>query len=265
MGTDMKAEMIMPAQGIYARFIKRPLDFFLALSALIVLCPVLLAVALLVRIKLGSPVIFRQERPGLNERIFTVYKFKTMVDKRDENGELLPDSLRLTPFGRVLRSTSLDELPELFNILCGDMAVIGPRPLLVRYLPYYTEGEKLRHRVRPGLSGLAQVSGRNNLKWDSRFALDVHYVRNISFHGDMKIIMMTLIKAFKREGITAKDEASMKALNVERDNQLTVKEVRVNEDEISTHHDDNSNDRDMHRLGRAAGPVTPGGSHPGES
>lgn len=216
MGTDMKAEMIMPAQGIYARFIKRPLDFFLALSALLVLSPALAAVTLLVRFRLGSPVIFKQERPGLNERIFTIYKFRTMVDKRDDNGEPLPDSLRLTEFGRMLRATSLDELPELFNILSGDMAVIGPRPLLVEYLPYYTEEEKLRHRVRPGLSGLAQVSGRNNLEWDSRFALDVNYVRNISFYGDMKIIMMTLVKAFRREGVTVSDEAFMKDLDVER-------------------------------------------------
>lgn len=202
--------------GIYRRFIKRPMDFLLALIAIIVLSPVLLIVAILVKTKLGSPVIFKQQRPGLNEKIFTMYKFRTMTDARDENGELLPDSVRLTKFGKFLRSTSLDELPELFNILKGDMSIIGPRPLLVKYLPYYKENERLRHSVRPGLSGLAQVSGRNNLDWDKRLALDVEYVENISLLLDLKIIIKTLIKVLKKEDITIVDLSTLKDLDVER-------------------------------------------------
>ncbi|WP_071392705.1 sugar transferase [Bacillus tuaregi] len=202
--------------GIYRRFIKRPMDFILSLIAIIVLSPVILVVAVLVRTKLGSPVLFKQERPGLNEEIFMMYKFRTMTDERDKNGTLLPDSVRLTRFGKLLRSTSLDELPELFNILKGDMSIIGPRPLLGRYLPYYTETERLRHSVRPGLSGLAQINGRNNLKWDSRLATDVEYVDNITFLLDLKIILKTIFKAFKREGVTVVDQAPLKDLDVER-------------------------------------------------
>lgn len=195
--------------GIYRKYFKRPMDIILSLIALIVLSPILLIVALLVRIKLGSPVIFKQQRPGLNEKIFIMYKFRTMTDERDENGELLPDGIRLTKFGRFLRSTSLDELPELFNILKGDMSVIGPRPLLVEYLPLYDEYQKRRHEVRPGLSGLAQVSGRNAISWEDKFDLDVEYVDNISFFGDWKIIFLTLKKVFIREGISSNTAVTM--------------------------------------------------------
>ncbi|HWQ75595.1 MAG TPA: sugar transferase, partial [Syntrophomonas sp.] len=179
------------------------MDFILALCAIIVLSPVLLVVAILVRIKLGSPVIFKQQRPGLNEKIFTLYKFRTMTDERNENGELLPDSIRLTDFGRMLRSTSLDELPELFNILKGDMSVVGPRPLLVQYLPLYNKQQKRRHEVRPGLSGLAQINGRNAISWEEKFNIDVQYVESVSFTGDWRIIFLTLKRAFMREGINS--------------------------------------------------------------
>lgn len=186
---------------MYAKYIKRILDFVLSLVALIVLSPVLLIVAILVRVKLGSPVIFKQQRPGKNEKIFTLYKFRTMTDKKDENGNLLSDSERLTKFGKLLRSTSLDELPELVNILKGDMAIVGPRPLAVRYLPYYNEKEKHRHDVLPGLTGLAQVNGRNKLQWEQRFKYDVEYVNNISFVGDLKIIFFTIKKVIGKEDI----------------------------------------------------------------
>ena len=166
---------------MYRRFIKRWLDFVLSFIGIVVLSPVLIVLAALVRIKLGSPVLFRQERPGRDEKIFTLCKFRTMTDKKDGEGKLLPDSERLTKFGKLLRAASLDELPELFNILKGDMSIIGPRPLLVSYLPYYTEEEKLRHKVRPGLTGLAQVSGRNFIDWDKRMEKDVEYVKNLSF------------------------------------------------------------------------------------
>lgn len=177
---------------MYKNCIKRCLDFLLSLCGIIVLSPLLLVISLLVRVKLGSPVLFRQERPGKNERIFTLCKFRTMTDGKDENGELLPDAVRLTKFGRFLRATSLDELPELFNILKGDMSIIGPRPLLVSYLPYYSDREKLRHSVRPGLTGLAQVSGRNFIDWDRRLEKDVEYVENLSFRMDIKVLWMTV-------------------------------------------------------------------------
>ena len=170
---------------MYKKYIKRLLDIILSGVALILLSPILLIVAILVRTKLGSPVIFHQERPGKDEKIFTLCKFRTMTDARDENGNLLPDSVRLTKFGKLLRATSLDELPELWNIFKGDMSIIGPRPLLVSYLPYYTEKEKLRHSVRPGLTGLAQVSGRNFIDWDRRIAKDVEYVENLTFAMDI--------------------------------------------------------------------------------
>ncbi len=186
---------------MYRKYIKRLLDIVISLTALVVLSPVLLIVAILVRCKLGSPVIFHQQRPGYNEEIFKLCKFRTMTDERDENGELLPDAVRLTKFGRMLRATSLDELPELWNILKGDMSIIGPRPLLVSYLPYYTEEEKLRHTVRPGLTGLAQVSGRNLLDWDKRFATDVKYVKNLTFAMDVRIFFLTIKKVFVRENI----------------------------------------------------------------
>jgi undecaprenyl phosphate N,N'-diacetylbacillosamine 1-phosphate transferase len=194
---------------IYKSFIKRPMDFILSLIAIIVLSPVLLIVAILVRVKLGSPVLFKQKRPGLNEKIFMMYKFRTMTDERDENGELLPDSVRLTRFGRFLRSTSLDELPELINILKGDMSIIGPRPLLVQYLPLYNAHQKRRHEVRPGLSGLAQVSGRNAISWEDKFNLDVNYVDNVSFINDWKFIFSTIKKVFVREGINSETAETM--------------------------------------------------------
>lgn len=197
--------------GIYRRYIKRPMDVLLSLIALIVFSPLLLAIAILVKIKLGSPVIFKQQRPGLNEKIFTIYKFRTMTDKKDENGKLLPDGERLTKFGRWLRSTSIDELPELINIIKGDMSIVGPRPLLIKYLPLYTAEQKRRHEVRPGLSGLAQVNGRNAIGWDDKFNLDVEYVNNVSFMVDWKIIFKTLEKAFMREDINAETATTMES------------------------------------------------------
>ncbi len=189
---------------MYRKYFKRPLDFIMALVGLIVLSPVMLVIAILVRINLGSPVIFKQPRPGLNEKIFTLYKFRTMTDERDENGELLPDEQRLTPFGKWLRSTSLDELPELWNILKGDMSFVGPRPLLVNYLPYYTSEERLRHSVRPGMTGLAQVNGRNTVQWEKRFALDLDYVRNASLWMDVKIVFKTIDAVLSRRDIACR-------------------------------------------------------------
>ncbi|MBQ6806772.1 MAG: sugar transferase [Lachnospiraceae bacterium] len=190
---------------MYARFIKRILDFLLSLCAIIVLSPVLLVLCILVRTKLGSPIFFKQERPGRNEKIFTLCKFRTMTDERDENGNLLPDNVRLTKFGKFLRATSLDELPELLNILKGDMSIIGPRPLLVSYLPYYSEREKLRHSVRPGLTGLAQVSGRNFIDWDKRMEKDVEYVENLSFAMDIKVLWMTVQTVLGHQDEVAED------------------------------------------------------------
>ncbi|WP_285845030.1 sugar transferase [Oceanobacillus profundus] len=202
--------------GIYRKLVKRPMDFILSFFAIIVLSPVLVIVAILVRTNLGSPVLFKQRRPGLNERIFTMYKFRTMNDKKDENGELLSDSIRMTKFGKILRSTSLDELPGLFNILIGDMSIVGPRPLLIRYLPYYTEEEKKRHSVRPGLTGLAQINGRNNLEWGSRLKIDIQYVNKVCFLLDLIIIWKTIIKVFKREDITVVDKGTLRDLDEER-------------------------------------------------
>ena len=187
--------------GFYGRVVKRGLDFILSLLALIVLSPFLLITGLLVRIKLGSPIIFKQERPGRYEKTFWLYKFRSMSNERGEDGKLLPDTKRLTKFGRILRATSIDELPELFNILKGDMSIVGPRPLTVSYLPYYTNKEHHRHDVRPGLTGLAQVSGRNSISWDSKFKYDVEYIKNLSFVNDLKIILLTVKKVFIREGI----------------------------------------------------------------
>ncbi len=190
---------------LYAKWIKRILDFLLSFCAIIVLSPVLLVLCILVRTKLGSPIFFRQERPGRNEKIFTLCKFRTMTDERDDKGNLLPDHIRLTRFGKFLRATSLDELPELFNILKGDMSIIGPRPLLVSYLPYYSEREKLRHSVRPGLTGLAQVSGRNFIDWDKRMEKDVEYVENLSFGMDMKVLWMTVQTVLGHQDEVAED------------------------------------------------------------
>lgn len=186
---------------MYRRIVKRFLDIVLSLTGLIVLSPVILVLMILVRCKLGSPIIFKQERPGYKEKIFTLRKFRTMTDERDENGELLPDNVRLTKFGSFLRKTSLDELPELFNILKGDMSLIGPRPLLVSYLPYYTKREQLRHTVRPGLTGLAQVSGRNYIEWDKRLEKDVEYVENLSFLMDLKVLFKTIKIVFEKEDV----------------------------------------------------------------
>lgn len=202
--------------SIYKRFFKRPLDIILSLIAIIVLSPIFVIVAVLVRTKLGSPIFFKQQRPGLNEEIFMMYKFRTMTDEKDKEGNLLPDSERLTNFGKLLRSTSLDELPGLLNVLKGDMSVIGPRPLLVRYLDYYHTSEKARHHVRPGLSGLAQVNGRNSLDWDKRLALDIEYVENISLMLDIQIILKTILKVIKKEGIVVVDQADLRDLDVER-------------------------------------------------
>ncbi len=194
---------------LYRKYIKRLLDIILSLTAIICLSPVLLITALLVRVKLGSPVIFRQQRPGLNGKIFGLCKFRSMTDERDAEGNLLPDEVRLTSFGKKLRATSLDELPELFNILKGEMSVVGPRPLLVQYLPLYNEEQRHRHDVLPGLTGLAQVNGRNAITWEKKFEYDVEYVRNLSFFMDVKIILMTVGKVFHREGINSETSATM--------------------------------------------------------
>ena len=199
----------MHKKGVYEKYIKRPQDMLCALLALIVLSPILLITAFLVRVKLGSPVIFKQERPGLNGKIFTLYKFRTMTDERDSEGNLLPDEERLTKFGKLLRSTSLDELPELLNILFGDIAVIGPRPLLVEYLPRYNAEQRRRHEVRPGLSGLAQVNGRNAISWEDKFKYDVQYVEHVTFLGDWKIILQTVLNVIKRDGINSETAATM--------------------------------------------------------
>ena len=194
---------------MYRKYFKRVFDFVCSLLALIVLSPVLLITALLVRIKLGTPVIFKQKRPGLNEKIFTLYKFRTMTDQKDEQGNLLPDEVRLTKFGKMLRSTSLDELPELWNILKGDMSIVGPRPLLEKYIPLYTAEQRKRHHVRPGLTGLAQVNGRNELNWTQKFQLDTEYTMRITFISDIKIILQTIGHVFTGKGISSTTSATM--------------------------------------------------------
>ncbi|MBR3972831.1 MAG: sugar transferase [Oscillospiraceae bacterium] len=195
--------------SFYETCIKRLLDVIFSSGALIVLSPVLLVTAILVRTKLGSPVIFCQERPGKNEKIFKLYKFRSMSDARDAQGNLLPDEVRLTKFGKLLRATSLDELPELWNILRGDMSIVGPRPLLVKYLPLYNEEQRHRHDVRPGLTGWAQVHGRNAITWEEKFCLDVWYVQNLSFATDVKTVFLTVKKVFCREGISSETAATM--------------------------------------------------------
>ena len=194
---------------MYQLFIKRFFDFILSLVAIIILSPVFIVIALLVRIKLGSPILFKQERPGLNEKIFKMYKFRTMTSEVDEEGNLLPDEVRLTSFGQLLRSTSLDELPELFNIFKGDMSIVGPRPLLVKYLPLYNDEQKHRHDVRPGLTGLAQVNGRNAISWEDKFKYDVEYTKNVTFMNDLKIIFETILKVIKRDGISSETSVTM--------------------------------------------------------
>lgn len=206
---DMGRKSIHKPYGTYEKYIKRPLDAFLATGAIIFLCPIWIVTAVLVRVKLGSPVLFGQDRPGQNETIFRLYKFRSMADARDLNGNLLPDEDRLPAFGKKLRSTSLDELPELLNIIKGDMAVVGPRPLLVKYLPYYTEEQHHRHDVRPGLTGYAQAHGRNTVNWDEKFQMDVDYVNHITFKGDFLIIIDTVKSVFKHEGISSATSATM--------------------------------------------------------
>ena len=194
--------------GFYEKFVKRFLDLVLSGMALLMLSPVLLVTAILVRTQLGSPVIFCQERPGKDEKIFRLHKFRSMSDARDENGALLPDEVRLGHFGRILRATSIDELPELFDIFRGKMSIVGPRPLLVEYLPYYTEGERHRHDVRPGLTGLAQINGRNTLTWEQKFAYDLEYVQKISFIMDLNILLGTIGKVLNRSGVQVNTQNS---------------------------------------------------------
>jgi hypothetical protein len=196
-------------KGFYEKYIKRPQDFLCALLACIVLSPVMLVIAILVKVRIGSPVLFAQERPGLHGEIFKLYKFRTMTNERDVNGELLPDEQRLTSFGKLLRSASLDELPEIFLILSGRLSICGPRPLLVKYLPLYNEHQARRHEVRPGVTGLAQVNGRNAISWEEKFDLDVEYVDHITFLGDWKIIFKTVWTVLKREGISSETSATM--------------------------------------------------------
>lgn len=199
----------MKKDSIYSKYVKRFFDFACSLMALIILSPVFLILGVLIKTKLGSPVLFCQERPGKDEKIFKMYKFRSMTDERDENGELLPDDARLTSFGKKLRSTSLDELPELFNILKGDMSIVGPRPLLVRYLPIYNERQKHRHEVRPGITGYAQINGRNAITWEDKFEKDIWYVESISFWTDVKIIFGTVGAVLKRDGISSETSATM--------------------------------------------------------
>lgn len=194
---------------MYKNFIKRILDIILSFLALVILSPLLILTAFLIRIKLGEPVFFKQLRPGKNEKIFGILKFRTMTDAKDENGNLLPDEIRLTRFGQFLRSTSIDEFPELLNILNGDMSIVGPRPLLVQYLERYNEEQKHRHDVKPGLTGLAQVNGRNGITWEEKFHYDLEYVKNITFYGDCKIIFQTVMKVFGREGISSTTSVTM--------------------------------------------------------
>lgn len=207
MGTKLRPQLDNHSYkklSLYRKYFKRTLDIIFSLLFIIILSPLLLLITCLVRLKLGSPILFKQQRPGMNETIFTIYKFRTMTNERDSNGELLPDEIRLTKFGKFLRSTSLDELPELFNILKGDMSFVGPRPLSINYLPYYNEIEKQRHSVRPGLTGLAQVNGRNKANWTKRFKYDIEYVKKVSLIIDLSIILKTIYVVFKKENIVVR-------------------------------------------------------------
>lgn len=195
--------------NMYKKYIKRILDFLLSAFVLIILAIPLIIIGLLIKVKLGSPILFRQERPGKNGKIFEIIKFRTMNNAKDESGNLLPDDLRLTKFGKFIRSTSIDELPELINILKGDMSIVGPRPLLVEYLDLYNEEQKHRHDVRPGLTGLAQVNGRNSITWEEKFKYDIEYVKNVTFINDCKIILKTIQKVVQRDGINAAETVTM--------------------------------------------------------
>lgn len=206
---DLDMMMEHKPYGAYEKYFKRPIDFLCGITAVIIFWWIYAIVAILVRIKLGSPVLFTQDRPGKDEKIFKLYKFRTMTDERDENGELLSDDVRLTKFGKWLRATSLDELPEAFNIIKGDMSLVGPRPLLVKYLPWYSDEQKKRHTVRPGLTGYAQAHGRNHVDWDDKFQMDVNYTEKITLVGDIKIIIRTIITVFKHEGINSETSATM--------------------------------------------------------
>lgn len=221
---NVKKEDSSHERGVYEKYIKRPQDFFCAGLATIILSPVLSITALLVRINLGTPVLFTQDRPGKDGKVFKLYKFRSMTDETDDNGVLLPDEQRMTSFSYALRNTSADELPELINILKGDMSVVGPRPLLVRYLPRYNEKQARRHEVRPGFTGLAQVHGRNAISWNDKFDWDVRYVDHVSFFGDWKIIMKTVIKVLRREGISAANDATMPEFMGDDDTEGIIKQ-----------------------------------------
>lgn len=212
---------------MYQKYIKRLLDIILSLLAIIIILPIFLIIGIFVLIFIGRPALFRQKRPGKNEKIFTMYKFRTMTNKKDKDGNLLPDELRLTKLGKILRKTSLDEIPEFINILKGDMSFVGPRPLLVEYLPYYTEEEHHRHDVRPGLTGLAQVSGRNLLNWDDRFKKDIEYINNITLKNDLIIILKTFIKVIKRENVVIGKNELMQNLDIERSKDIIYKKVTL--------------------------------------
>jgi len=198
---------------LYRKYFKRIFDFVLALIALIILSPLFLVVVVMVRVKLGRPVIFKQKRPGKDEKIFTLYKFRTMTDEKDENGELLPDNMRLSRFGKILRATSIDELPELINVIKGDMSLVGPRPLLVEYLDKYSDEQLRRHDVKPGITGMAQINGRNSLSWESKFNYDIWYVDNLSFLLDVKILLLTIVKVFGKNDIDQSKEITMEKFN----------------------------------------------------
>jgi len=213
--------------GPYERLFKRAFDIVCALAAIIVFSWLYIIIAILVKVNLGSPIIFKQERPGKDGKVFNLYKFRSMTDERNENGKLLPNEIRLTKFGKILRSTSLDELPEAFNILRGDMSIVGPRPLLVGYLPYYTEEELARHDVRPGLTGLAQVNGRNAIDWDEKLAYDIEYVSRITFAGDIKIIISTVIKAIKRSGIQFSDSKDRRGFIDQRKDRMQLDSAKT--------------------------------------
>ncbi|MHB8126279.1 MAG: sugar transferase [Desulfitobacteriaceae bacterium] len=226
MNTNTSVKTRPQKNGPYKKFFKRVIDIICSLLLSIVLSPVLIITAILVRTKLGSPIIFKQKRPGLNEKIFTLYKFRTMTNERDKNGNLMPDEVRLTSFGKILRSTSLDELPELFNIFLGDMSIVGPRPQLIKDMVFMLPEQRLRQTVTPGLTGWAQVNGRNGITWEEKLELDLEYIKNITFFGDVKIVLITVIKVFNREGISANDMDTAEDFG-----DFLLREQKISEDE----------------------------------